>query len=239
MQRSGAPPRLWHRGPPGRSTQEPGKQLVPMRTAGRAQRPVSPEEGMMNNSRVLRRPRRAGPRTARAAAAIIATAGLALLAAACSSPSSAGSGGSPDAGGPSTSPSTHAEMVLAFSGCMRSHGVPDFPDPDSSGVLPKREVAQLIASNPQFPAAHRACEHMLPDGGQPTRAQMQQAWNDMRNFAAACAPTGCRTGPTPPPRPSRTSDPSFTCRTAWTRMRRTSLARSAHASTLSMRTTRL
>jgi hypothetical protein len=180
-----------------------------MRTAGRAQRPVSPEEGMMNNSRVLRRPRRAGPRTARAAAAIIATAGLALLAAACSSPSSAGSGGSPDAGGPSTSPSTHAEMVLAFSGCMRSHGVPDFPDPDSSGVLPKREVAQLIASNPQFPAAHRACEHMLPDGGQPTRAQMQQAWNDMRNFARCMRSHGVPNWPDPAPTSQQDQRPFF------------------------------
>src|SRR6266702_1860617 len=138
---------------------------------------------MMNHStRVLRRRRRAGARTARAAAAIIATAGLALLAAACSSPSSAGAGGSPNAGRPATSPSTSSQKVLAFSGCMRSHGVPNFPDPDSSGVLPKTQIAQLTASNPQFPEAHRACEHLLPNGGEPTQAQAQQASNEMPNW---------------------------------------------------------
>jgi len=165
---------------------------------------------MMNHStRVLRRRRRAGARTARAAAAIIATAGLALLAAACSSPSSAGAGGSPNAGGPATSPSTSSQKVLAFSGCMRSHGVPNFPDPDSSGVLPKTQIAQLTASNPQFPEAHRACEHLLPNGGEPTQAQAQQAWNDMRNFARCMRSNGVPNWPDPAPTSRQDQRPFF------------------------------
>jgi hypothetical protein len=144
-------------------------------------------------------------------AAIIAAAALALLAAACSSsgPSSAGSGGSADAGGSSNSPSTNSQKVLAFSRCVRAHGVPNFPDPNSSGVLPKRLVAQLTASNPQFPAAHRACEHLLPNGGQPTQAQAQQAWNDMRNFARCMRSHGVPSWPDPAPTSQEDQRPFF------------------------------
>ena len=81
---------------------------------------------MMNGrTPITRRPRRAWRRTARTAAATIATAVLALLAAACSgSPSSARSAGSQHAAGSSSSPS-----AVAYSPCMRSHGVPNWPDP--------------------------------------------------------------------------------------------------------------
>jgi hypothetical protein len=71
--------------------------------------------------------RRARPGSARTAAAIIA-AGLALLAAACGGGSQAGSGGSPTAAGSSNSPS-----AVAYSACMRSHGVPNYPDPTNGG----------------------------------------------------------------------------------------------------------
>jgi hypothetical protein len=87
--------------------------------------------------------------------------------------------------------------MLAFSQCIRRHGVPNFPDPNSSGVLPKNQVAQVTASNLQFPAAHRACEHLLPNGGQPTQAQVQQAWNDMRNFARCMRSHGVPNWPDP------------------------------------------
>ena len=64
---------------------------------------------------------------------VIATAALTVLAAACSSsPSSAGAGSPP--GGPGSSPSTSG---VAYSACMRSHGVPSFPDPDSQRKPPE------------------------------------------------------------------------------------------------------
>jgi hypothetical protein len=85
---------------------------------------------MNDSTRVMRRPRRAWPPAARTAAAIIATAALALLAAACGgSPSSAGSGGSPDGGASASSPS-----AVAYSSCLRSHGVPNYPDPGGGGL---------------------------------------------------------------------------------------------------------
>jgi hypothetical protein len=89
---------------------------------------------MSDNTRVMRRPRRACPAPARTAAAIIAAAGLALLAAACGgSPTSAGSGGSPNAAGPANSRSGSTRS-LAYSRCVRSHGVPGWPDPTNGSA---------------------------------------------------------------------------------------------------------
>jgi hypothetical protein len=120
---------------------------------------------MMNHrTRVIRGPRRARPRPARTAAAIIVTAAVALLAAACSgSASSVGSGGSPHAGGSATSPS-----AVAYSACIRSHGVPDYPDPTSNGQLPKGDAQQFGVSITQYQEARQACRHLYPAGGSPT-----------------------------------------------------------------------
>jgi hypothetical protein len=119
---------------------------------------------MMNHSaRVTRRLRRAQPPPVRTAAAIIAAAALALLAAACSSgssPSSAGSGGSLAAGGSAGFPS-----AVAYSACMRSHGVPNYPDPDNNGQLPKTDAQLLGLSTSRYQAAQQACQHLLPTGG--------------------------------------------------------------------------
>jgi hypothetical protein len=115
---------------------------------------------MNDSARVLRRHRRAWPPAARAAAAIPATAALALLAACSGSPSSAGSAGSPNAGGSESSPS-----AVAYSQCMRSHGVPDFPDPSSSGGIPKASSQQLGVSSSQLQAAQTACQDQYPNGG--------------------------------------------------------------------------
>src|SRR5690348_5543562 len=128
---------------------------------------------MTDPTRVLRRPRRAWPRPPRTVAAIIAAA-LALLAAACGSggsPSPAGSGGSPAAGGSAGSPS-----AVPYSACIRSHGVPTYPDPNSSGQLPKTDAQLLGVSTSQYQAAQHACQHLLPTGGsiQQQEAQCMQ-----------------------------------------------------------------
>jgi hypothetical protein len=125
---------------------------------------------MNHSTRVKRRLRRAWPPTARTAAAIIATAALALLAVACSgSPPSAGPGGSPNAGGSATSTS-----AVAYSHCMRSHGVPNFPDPTSSGQVPKASAQQFGVSSSQLQATQRACQHLLPVTGGSFQQQAQQ-----------------------------------------------------------------
>jgi len=158
---------------------------------------------MMNHSaRVMRRPRRAWPPWARTAAAIIATAALALLAAACGgSPSSTGSGGSSNAGG-----AANAQPAVGYASCMRSHGVPKYPDPSSGNELanglPKVSVQQLEVSSSQYQAAQNACAHLLPNNGQMTQAQSQRDLNAMRRYAQCMRSHGVLTWPDP------TYDPS-------------------------------
>jgi hypothetical protein len=108
------------------------------------------------------RRRRHGP----PAAAILVAAVLSVLAAGCGGGSgSSGSGGSPNAGG-----STVSASPVVYSACVRSHGVPNYPDPDSSGQLPKTDAGQLGVSSSQYEAAQHACQHLLPTGGS-TRQQ--------------------------------------------------------------------
>jgi hypothetical protein len=57
------------------------------------------------------------------------------------------------------------QKLLAYAKCMRSHGVPDFPDPSSSGPL-AIDPGQLDPNSPQFKAADQACKQYLPGGGQ-------------------------------------------------------------------------
>jgi hypothetical protein len=97
----------------------------------------------------------------RNAAAVTAVAGLALLAAACGGGrASYGSDGPANAGQSKTSAS-----YVAYSKCMRSHGVPNYPDPDSSGQLPKPDAHHLGVSTTQLQATQRACQHLLPNTG--------------------------------------------------------------------------
>jgi hypothetical protein len=119
----------------------------------------------------MHEPRRAWPPAARTAAALIAAATLALLAACSSSPSSADAGGATSAGGATDSPST-----VAYSDCMRSHGVPNYPDPGSNGEVPKGSAQQFGLSNSQFQAAQSDCQHLLPTGGS-FQQQAQQCFN--------------------------------------------------------------
>ena len=162
---------------------------------------------MNDSTRVLRRPRRAWLRPAQTAAAIIATAALALLAAACSaSPSSTGSGGSSNGRG-----STASTSAVAYSHCMRSHGVPGFPDPPSSGQVPKGDAQQFGVSSSQLQAARAACQHLYPgNGGSFQRAiqqceltgdcpqaVVQQALTEMRNYARCMRSHGVPNWPDP------------------------------------------
>jgi len=92
---------------------------------------------------------------------ITALVAVVLVAAACG-----GSNGSGVAGGGSSSPSNSAQQsMLAFSQCMRSHGVPNFPDPVDEVDLPKISPETLGVGSSQFNAAENACRNLLPPNG--------------------------------------------------------------------------
>ena len=160
---------------------------------------------MRYSTRILRRPRRAWLRPARTAAAVIAAAVLALLAACGGGPSSAGAGGSQGSGGSASSPS-----AVAYSACMRSHGVPNYPDPSSNGSLPKGNPQAFGVSSSQFQAARTACQHLLPNSetfiasltqcletGDCPQAVVQQALTEGRKFAQCMRNHGVPNWPDP------------------------------------------
>jgi hypothetical protein len=56
--------------------------------------------------------------------------------------------------------------LVKFAQCMRSHGVPDFPDPQGSGqsVPAPAKGTGLNPDSPVFQAAVKACQSELPPG---------------------------------------------------------------------------
>ena len=127
-----------------------------------------------------------------------AAAGVALLAVAC--------GGSPTSkvaqvGSTATQTSTSSNAstgsaqrngAVAFSRCMRSHGVPSFPDPTRGGEIPKVSLEQVGVSNSQLQAAQQACESVWPTVSaaqqQQVRAQALRFSRCMRNHGISDFP---------------------------------------------------
>lgn len=144
---------------------------------------------MNDRTRLIRRPWRAGLRI-EPRAAILAVLFLGLLVAACA--------GSPSSTRSTNSPSANSR-ALAFSICMRNHGVPNYPDPDSSGATPKETAGQLGVSPSTFQAAQGACAHLLPnsDTGGMTEAQKEHALNSYRNFTGCMRSHGVGNWPEP------------------------------------------
>jgi hypothetical protein len=111
-------------------------------------------------------------RQRRAAALASLLAGAGLAAAACS-------GGPPAA----AAGSSIYQKTVAYAQCMRSHGVPDFPDPNSQGKLIVA-APNLHVSPQQAQSADQACRHLLPNGGNETAAQKRNDLSQSLKFAA-------------------------------------------------------
>jgi hypothetical protein len=126
-------------------------------------------------SETVSRGRAASPQHggARRAAPLAVAAGIALLAAACGGASSTGS--TPAAG------STTYQKMVAYSQCMRAHGVPDFPDPGSNGVFAVH--GNLGVSRSTMTSAQNACRHLAPKGGRISAAQRAQAVSQGLKFS--------------------------------------------------------
>jgi hypothetical protein len=126
----------------------------------------------------------------------------------------AGCGGNPTS---KTKPSsagrsTSSLSAVAYSACMRSHGVPNFPDPDSSGQLPKADAQQLGVTSSELQAAQQACQSLLPNDGGAINASsidqcmmaddcprtlVRQVLNEERNFAQCMRSHGVPNWPDP------------------------------------------
>lgn len=165
------------------------------------------------------------PRLARIAVALLGLAALTILLAGCggksaspgvanigtttsptttTSQGSAGSGsnaGTAAGGGPSGGETLRMKggtNLAQFASCMRSHGEPNFPDPNAQGVLSINSSSGIDPSSAQFQSAQRACSKYLPNGGQPPspaeQARMQQ---QVLKFAACMRAHGVPNFPDP------------------------------------------
>jgi hypothetical protein len=96
-----------------------------------------------------------------------------------------------------------AAQFLAFSKCMRSHGVPDFPDPSGGGIHISAGSGINLFS-PAFKAAHAACKQDLPGGGPgagpsgPAREQLFAVSRCMRAHGVTGFPDPTNTPPSSP-----------------------------------------
>jgi hypothetical protein len=153
--------------------------------------PVAPTRRAAN-------PRRGGTRLCRAALFVLALLGIGVLAAACGGgPSSPGvasagkttatTGSSATQGGSSTGLENDA---LAYVACMRTHGEPNMPEItiNGNGVHMSASPGSGFDPNtPQYTAANKACEHLLPKKGGSSGANTITA-ADQADYlkAAAC-----------------------------------------------------
>ena len=92
----------------------------------------------------------------RTAATVVALLGLAALAAGCG-----GGGHSPAS---SASSSRLLAQFLAYSRCMRSHGVSNYPDPTTSGGIGINLPHSFNTNSPAYLAASQACKALAPVG---------------------------------------------------------------------------
>ena len=118
-----------------------------------------------------------GPTRFKPLLAVAVLAVAALLTAACG-------GGSPSTAGASATGQVRVQQALAFAHCMRSHGAPNFPDPDSSGgIVIKKSLMESSYNAPR--SARTACVHLLPKYALTlTPAQQEQHQRQELAFAA-------------------------------------------------------
>ena len=105
---------------------------------------------------------------------------IGLLGTGCAS-GSAGPGvaslGSATASGTSSPTGSVKDRALAYSQCMRAHGIADFPDPNGDGDirLEAHPGSDLDPNSARFKAAQQACKALEPTPGPQDQAKQHAA----------------------------------------------------------------
>lgn len=89
------------------------------------------------------------------------------LATACSGGSAVGPSAS------NTTDMTPYQKDLAFTACVRAHGVPNFPDPSSNGNF-GINASTIGVSQSVLQAAQNACAYLTPNGGIASQTNQEQ-----------------------------------------------------------------
>jgi hypothetical protein len=123
----------------------------------------------------------------------VAIAAIGLAAAACG-----GSTGGSSSKASSSSGTTDEAKLEKYSQCMRSHGVPSFPDPVDGRLSPTvRKGGPLDPSNPQFQSAQKACRSLAPAGALGGSAPSHSQQSGQLKFAACMRKNGVPDFPDP------------------------------------------
>jgi hypothetical protein len=147
-------------------------------------------------------------RTAFRGLALVAVVGLSMLAAACGGGSPSGkvaqvgtTGSTKDSGSSNASGSGSASdrrgALVAFSACMRKHGVPNFPDPKAVGHGYGLTIDDEIANSPQFKNAQQVCKKLLPNGGRPSAQEQAKQLQEALRYASCIRAHGMPDYPDP------------------------------------------
>lgn len=79
--------------------------------------------------------------------------------------------------GPSATAASKYGQALDYSRCMRSHGVPNYPDPKEVGgaVQISGTGSGMNPDSPTYRSAQQSCRPLLPGGGESTTSEQQHA----------------------------------------------------------------
>jgi hypothetical protein len=136
---------------------------------------------------------------------------VAVLAAGC------GGGSSPPTSS-ATAAGNVGKQFVAFAVCMRSHGVPGYPDPQISSSGNRTQVTISPGSadpgSPAFKSAGHVCHNLLPNGGSPSNTAQDQAQDQpfadcMRSHGVPNFPDADRDGAFTLPSTTNTQAPAF------------------------------
>jgi hypothetical protein len=86
---------------------------------------------------------------------------------------------------------------VRYTACMRSHGVPGFPDPDARGELTIVVSSTLNPSSPRFQRAEAGCQRLVPAGKGLSPARQLQLKTRLLAFAACMRAHGVPGYPDP------------------------------------------
>jgi hypothetical protein len=145
---------------------------------------------------------------------LVVLACVALLVAGCGASSSPGvahlssgaSGGSAaNTGGKSSTPESSAstqQKMVAYSQCMRSHGVPEFPEPTEGHLLihtsnHNGHATGVDPQSSQFQAAQKVCAKLLPNGGVLSAAEVTKMGEGALKFSQCMRAHGVPNFPDP------------------------------------------
>ncbi|HEX4009319.1 MAG TPA: hypothetical protein VHX62_04900 [Solirubrobacteraceae bacterium] len=128
----------------------------------------------------------------RASLALFLAGTTGLVLAACGGSSGTATGTAAGAVSPQRS-----SQAVAFSKCMRAHGVTNFPDPSAGGGIQISSSSGINPFSPSFKSAQSACRKLLPGGGPGAGPPSEQAKRQMLQISQCMRSHGITGFPDP------------------------------------------